>query len=261
MKRILTVTALLLAPLAALHAGDGPRQKPNVVFILADDQRFDELGCTGHPLIKTPNIDRLAREGAVFENSFASSASCLPNRTSLLTGQWERRHTVGWNSGSALAADPWGDTLPMVLKRNGYTVAYLGKNHTPGLRHWDFDYYYKCQELYDHIHRLQPQVLVSYKQGLLGTEDFFAPEHKAVENPSGKPMEICSTLQEKSWGYNAQARHISTDEAWAKLAAASTARANLLLNTGPLPDGSIPEEHARVLRELGQRIRAEGWPA
>jgi alpha-L-fucosidase len=108
---------------------------------------------------------------------------------------------------------------------------------------------------------LQPQVLVSYKQGLLGTEDFFAPEHKAVENPSGKPMEICSTLQEKSWGYNAQARHISTDEAWAKLAAASTARANLLLNTGPRLDGSIPQDHVRVLRALGQRIRADGWPA
>ena len=120
---------------------------------------------------------------------------------------------------------------------------------------------FKCQELYDHIHRLQPQVLVSYKQGLLGTEDFFAPEHKAVENPSGKPMEICSTLQEKSWGYNAQARHISTDEAWAKLVAASTAGANLLLNTGPLPDGSIPQEHVRVLRALGQCIRADGWPA
>lgn len=120
---------------------------------------------------------------------------------------------------------------------------------------------FKCQELYDHIHRLQPQVLVSYKQGLLGTEDFFAPERTAVENPSGKPMEICSTLQEKSWGYNTQERHISTDEAWAKLAEAATARANLLLNTGPRPDGSIPPEHERVLRELGQRIRAEGWPA
>ncbi len=119
---------------------------------------------------------------------------------------------------------------------------------------------FKCQELYDHIHRLQPQVLVSYKQGLLGTEDFFAPEHKAVENPAGKPMEICSTLQEKSWGYNAQARHINTDEAWAKLVAASTAGASLLLNTGPLPDGSIPTEHVRVLRALGRRIRAEGWP-
>jgi alpha-L-fucosidase len=120
---------------------------------------------------------------------------------------------------------------------------------------------FKCQELYDHIHRLQPQVLVSYKQGLLGTEDFFAPERTAVENPSGKPMEICSTLQEKSWGYNTQERHISTDEAWTKLAEAATARANLLLNTGPRPDGSIPPEHERVLRALGQRIRAEGWPA
>jgi alpha-L-fucosidase len=120
---------------------------------------------------------------------------------------------------------------------------------------------FKCQELYDHIHRLQPQVLVSYKQGLLGTEDFFAPERKAVENPSGKPMEICSTLQEKSWGYNTQERHISTDEAWTKLAEAATARANLLLNTGPRPDGSIPPEHEWVLRALGRRIRADGWPA
>ncbi len=120
---------------------------------------------------------------------------------------------------------------------------------------------FKCQELYDHIHRLQPQVLVSYKQGLLGTEDFVAPERKAVDNPTGKPMEICSTLQEKSWGYNTQERHISTDEAWTKLAEAATARANLLLNTGPRPDGSIPPEHEQVLRALGQRIRTEGWPA
>jgi arylsulfatase A-like enzyme len=49
------------------------KQKLNDVFILADDQRFDELGCTGHPLIKTPNIDRLAREDALFENSFMLS--------------------------------------------------------------------------------------------------------------------------------------------------------------------------------------------
>ncbi len=143
MKPILTLlTALLSAPLAALHAADAAKEQPNIVFILADDQRCDELGCAGHPLIKTPNLDRLAREGAMFENSFVSSASCLPNRTSLLTGQWERRHTVGWNSGSALAPDQWAATLPMVLKRNGYTTAYLGKNHTPGLRCWDFDYYY-----------------------------------------------------------------------------------------------------------------------
>ncbi len=119
---------------------------------------------------------------------------------------------------------------------------------------------FKCQELYDHIHRLQPQVLVSYKQGLLGTEDFFAPEHKAINNPSGKPMEICSTLQDKSWGYHAENRNLTTDEAWAKLVAARQGNANLLLNSGPMPDGSIPAAHAGVLREMGERIRRTGFP-
>ena len=120
---------------------------------------------------------------------------------------------------------------------------------------------FRCQELYDHIHRAQPQVLVSYKQGLLGSEDFFAPEHKAVAVSGDKPMEICSTLQEGSWGYNTQKRNLTTDEAWAKLAAARSANANLLLNTGPMPDGSIHPQHARVLREIGQRIRQGGFPA
>lgn len=119
---------------------------------------------------------------------------------------------------------------------------------------------FQCQELYDLIHRLQPQVLVSYKQGLLGTEDFFAPEHKAIGNPSGKPMEICSTLQDGSWGYDEQRRHLTADEAWAKLVAARAAGANLLLNTGPLGDGSIHPQDAATFRELGQRIRTQGWP-
>jgi len=141
---ILILTALLVAPLGALHAGQmpAPAVRSNVVFILADDQRFDELGCTGDPIVKTPHIDRLAREGVLFENSFVTSASCLPNRTCLLTGQWERRHAVGWNSDSALSRAQWADTFPMALKRAGYVIAYLGKNHTPGLRYWDFDYYY-----------------------------------------------------------------------------------------------------------------------
>jgi alpha-L-fucosidase len=119
---------------------------------------------------------------------------------------------------------------------------------------------FRCQELYEHIHRLQPQVLVSYKQGLLGTEDFFAPEHKAIAHATGKPMEICSTLQDRSWGYHATNPHISVEAAWAKLVAARQGRANLLLNSGPMGDGSIPPEHARVLRALGDRIRREGFP-
>jgi len=123
-------------------AADAAPSRPNIVFILADDQRADELGCAGDAVVKTPNMDRLAREGVLFTHSFVTSASCMPNRTTLLTGQWERRHTVGWNSGSALSRGQWTNTFPMVLKRQGYATAYLGKNHTPGLRYWDFDYYY-----------------------------------------------------------------------------------------------------------------------
>ena len=119
---------------------------------------------------------------------------------------------------------------------------------------------FRCQELYDMIHSMQPQVLVSYKQGLLGNEDFFAPEHKAVENPSGKPMEICTTLQERSWGVNEGARRLSAGEAWEKLAVARSIPANLLLNTGPLGDGSIHPHDDGVLREIGRRIKEQGFP-
>lgn len=145
MNRILLL-CLLIANVASVSAESAAAKAattlPNIIFLLADDQRADELGCAGHPVLKTPNIDRLAREGVLFENAFATSASCMPSRTCLLTGQWERRHTVGWQSGSALSREQWASTFPMVLKQHGYVIAYLGKNHTPGLRYWDFDHYY-----------------------------------------------------------------------------------------------------------------------
>ena len=116
---------------------------------------------------------------------------------------------------------------------------------------------FRCQELYDMIHGLQPQVLVSYKQGLLGTEDFFAPEHKAVDREGGKPMEICTTMTPGSWGYkkDAAGKHKSADEVWDTLHEARDAGCNLLLNTGPLPDGSLDPEDVEVLRAVGKRLR------
>ncbi len=120
---------------------------------------------------------------------------------------------------------------------------------------------FRCQELYDHIHSLQPQVLLSYKQGLLGTEDFFAPEHQAVDT-DGKPGEICTTMCPGSWGYMAEKKgqHKTAAEVWETLRSAREAGFNLLLNTGPLPDGSIDPEDDAVLREVGQRIKRQGFP-
>lgn len=117
---------------------------------------------------------------------------------------------------------------------------------------------FRCQELYDHIHSLQPQVLVSYKQGLLGTEDFLAPERK-WEKESDKPLEICDTLQPKGWGYIREddGKHKTVDEVMAMLEKARGMNANLLLNTGPLPDGSIYPEDVQTLRQVGKRLRGE----
>lgn len=122
---------------------------------------------------------------------------------------------------------------------------------------------FKCQELYDHIHRTHPHALVSYKQGLTGTEDFFAPEHKI---PAGKnrdkTIEICTTMIEEpaSWGYMKGARHKNAGQVWEQLKAACESGANLLLNTGPMGSGELDPEDEQVLRQSGDKLRAIGFP-
>ena len=108
-----------------------PVGRPNVLVILSDDQRADHLGVNGHPVLRTPNLDHLAEEGMNFRNAFASSTACTPNRTCILTGQYERKHGVNFNSGSSLREEAWERTYPMLLKKAGYYVGYVGKNHTP----------------------------------------------------------------------------------------------------------------------------------
>ena len=106
-------------------------RKPNFVILIADDQRFEYLGCQGMPFLKTPNIDSLAREGVRFENAFATSAACTPNRTCILTGQYERKHGITFGSESSLSLEAFSKTYPMLLRGAGYYTAYVGKNHTP----------------------------------------------------------------------------------------------------------------------------------
>lgn len=115
--------------------------RPNVIFLLTDDQRYDELGCTGHPVLKTPNIDALAANGVIFDNYFVTTPSCLPSRTTLITGQWERCHTVGWSGKRALSAAQWSESLPMLLKSNGYFTGLIGKSNINGLRKAEVDYF------------------------------------------------------------------------------------------------------------------------
>jgi alpha-L-fucosidase len=121
---------------------------------------------------------------------------------------------------------------------------------------------WRLPELYAHIHRLQPQVLVSYKQGLIGMEDFLAPERTFSEK-TDRPLELCNTLQQQGWGYikTDDGHHKTPDHVMTMLGKAAGTAANLLLNTGPLPDGTIHPEDFTTLTEVGRRLRREGWPA
>src|ERR1043166_8116948 len=94
--------------------------RPNIVFLLTDDQRWDSLGLTGNPVVKTPNIDRLAADGTFFPNATVNSAICTPSRTCYFLGQYERRHGVNFNSGTALTAEAWAKSYPMLLRAAGY---------------------------------------------------------------------------------------------------------------------------------------------
>jgi arylsulfatase A-like enzyme len=118
---------LLLAQCAALQAADAPRtSRPNVLFILCDDLRWNAMSCAGHPALKTPNIDRIANEGVRFANAFCTTSLCSPSRASILTGLYGHSHGVRDNF-TELPANltHW----PMRLRESGYETAYLGKWH------------------------------------------------------------------------------------------------------------------------------------
>lgn len=123
---------------------------------------------------------------------------------------------------------------------------------------------FKLPELYAMIRKLQPQALISYKWGIEGSEDFLAPEKPQLErvvNRRGRPMEVCWTTQKGSWGWRSDAPHYTVDEVWDELARARRLDSNFLLNIGPLGDGSVHREQEKILREIGKRIRRNGFPA
>ena len=107
--------------------GDEPEsRRPNVIVFLSDDHRADLLGCAGHPVIKTPTVDRLAAEGTRFENAFVTTSICAASRASILTGQVERTH--GYTFGKRpLSLAQVRSTYPAILKAAGYRTGFVGK--------------------------------------------------------------------------------------------------------------------------------------
>lgn len=114
--------------------------RPNIIYILTDDQRYDELGIF-NPALRTPNLDQLARGGVVFANAFVTTSLCSPSRASIITGRYMHRHGVVDNNAAMAAGTP---LVSQRLSALGYDTAFIGKWHMggdsdapqPGFHHW-----------------------------------------------------------------------------------------------------------------------------
>lgn len=122
-------SCLLIAGLSQL-AGAQQTERPNIIFILADDIGYSDLGCYGATKIKTPALDQLATEGVRFTNAYAPASTSSPSRYALLTGEYAWRKNVGILPADApLTIDPTQTTLPAFMKKAGYRTALVGKWH------------------------------------------------------------------------------------------------------------------------------------
>ena len=103
---------------------------PNFLFIITDQHRADYLGCYGHPVVRTPNIDQIASQGSRFERFYVASPVCMPNRATLLTGRFPSAHGLRHN-GNHLSYD--ASTFVEVLRAGGYRTALIGKSHVQAM--------------------------------------------------------------------------------------------------------------------------------
>ncbi len=136
---------LATAPANAQNPAPKPTisaKRPNFVFFLTDDQRADTLSIAGHPLLKTPNIDALARAGSWFQNAFVTHSLCAPSRSSFLTGMYS--HSTGVvDNASRRKLKPGTVLVSDILRQNGYEVAFVGKAHIQNeLRDHPWDDYF-----------------------------------------------------------------------------------------------------------------------
>jgi arylsulfatase A-like enzyme len=161
-RRTLLVSLLAAAAAAprattAKRRTGGPKApwRPNIVFLLGEGLRWDEFSLCGNPILKTPNMDRIGREGVLFRNAFVVNALCLPSRASFLTGAYS--HTTGAATNDENRVPARFAMVSDLLRQNGYQTAFIGKAHIDGAlldRPWDYYFGFKGQANY-----LHPQIV------------------------------------------------------------------------------------------------------
>jgi len=123
-KRTFAVTLLLALAQSGFAANDARR--PNLLFVLTDDHRWNALGCAGDPIVKTPQIDKLASQGVRFTNAFVTTSICCTSRASIFTGQYARRHGIN-DFGTPFTPAQIAQIYPTLLRKAGYRTGFVGK--------------------------------------------------------------------------------------------------------------------------------------
>lgn len=142
-----------------VHA-ESEKEKPlNILLLYADDWRHDTLGVSGHPIVLTPNLDKLSAQGIRFTNNYVTSSVCGVSRASLYTGQWMSRHGL---RAFGMWKTPWSQTYLSLLRENGYHIGHIGKWHNGKFPADKFDFgrayggwHYYERKRQQHIHTTQ----------------------------------------------------------------------------------------------------------
>jgi arylsulfatase A-like enzyme len=193
MRQWTWIAALSLCGCAVLPIPPAPK-RPNLLLVVTDDHRFDQIGCAGHPLLQTPTIDALAAEGVRFANAFVTTPICAASRASLMTGRREGRH--GYTFGKApMGADLAGDTYFRRLRGAGYRTGFVGK--------WGVRFEQELMpELFDEYRPLGQPYL---KDGQPHLTERIADAAIAFLDAGAEPSPFCLTLS--FWAPHAEDYH------------------------------------------------------
>lgn len=127
-NKIVLISCFVLL-FSACKNNEPENAKPNIIFLMTDDQRWDNMGCYGKPEFNTPNIDRLASQGVVFDKAYYAVAVCMPSRVTMMTGRYNSSHKVGFVAPTdyTLSQSDFAKGYPSILKNAGYRTGFIGK--------------------------------------------------------------------------------------------------------------------------------------
>lgn len=245
---MIMMIGILVPPLVSLKKKQA--EKPNIIFILTDDHRWDALGFAGNKIIQTPQMDKLAKEGTYFEKAFVTTPICAASRASILTGLYERTHGYTFQQGPL--KEPYMQlSYPVMLKNNGYYTGFFGKF---GVTYKETDRLFDEADIYDRNGIYPNRKGYFYKT--IGTDTvhltrytgFQAQEFIKKNASSNKPF--CLSLS-----FSAAHAHDNAPEQYIWQEKSNKLYANVAIPPPPLGDDKYFNALPREVREGYNRMR------